>query len=107
MMWIAWLSWRSPPRCSRWRLVLPELAGVGGGAGVAGEARVGREPLGAGGVADDDRGGDRPAAVLAKQRRAVSVDQCFELYAQLALRERDLTDSLEDQLRDADLCAAR
>ncbi len=29
MMWIAWLSCRSPPRCSRWRLVLPELAGIG------------------------------------------------------------------------------
>ena len=29
MMWIARLSWRSPPRCSRWRWVLPELAGIG------------------------------------------------------------------------------
>jgi CheY-like chemotaxis protein len=29
MMWIAWLSWRSAPRGSRWRLVLPELAGIG------------------------------------------------------------------------------
>ena len=34
-----------------------------GGAGVPREARVGREALGAGGVANDDRGGDRAAAV--------------------------------------------
>ena len=29
MMWIARLSCRSPPRCRRWRWVLPELAGIG------------------------------------------------------------------------------
>jgi hypothetical protein len=50
MMWIAWLSWRSPPRCSRWRVVLPELAGIGGGAGVTREASVGGESFGARGV---------------------------------------------------------
>ena len=29
MMWIARLSWRSPLRFSRWRLVFPEMAGIG------------------------------------------------------------------------------
>jgi hypothetical protein len=34
---------------------------------VAGEAGVGWEAFGAGGVADDDRGGHWPAAVLGEQ----------------------------------------
>src|SRR3954468_12310308 len=29
MRWIAALIWRLPPRSSRWRLVLPELTGIG------------------------------------------------------------------------------
>src|SRR4051812_11643394 len=29
MRWMAVLSWRLPPRSSRWRLVLPELTGIG------------------------------------------------------------------------------
>jgi hypothetical protein len=50
--------------------VQPVALGVAGagwdrsGTGVAREARVGREPLSAGGVPDDDRGRDRAAAVL-------------------------------------------
>jgi hypothetical protein len=28
-MWMALLTWRSPPRLSRWRMVLPEDAGCG------------------------------------------------------------------------------
>ena len=43
---------------------VPRAGGDRGGACVASEARVGRESLGAGGVADEDRGGDRAAAVL-------------------------------------------
>jgi hypothetical protein len=43
------------------------------------EARVGREPFGDGGVADDDRSGDRSAAALVEQLRAVSLDQHLEL----------------------------
>ena len=58
------------------------IAGAGrdrGRAGVPREARVGREPLRAGSVADDDRGGDRTAAVLGQQRGAVSFDQRRDL----------------------------
>jgi hypothetical protein len=29
MVWIALLTWRSPPRLSRWRTVLPDEAGRG------------------------------------------------------------------------------
>ena len=64
------------------------VAGAGrdrGGAGVPGEARFGAEPLGAGGVADDDRGGDGPAAALVEQLRAVRLDQRLELGEQLLL----------------------
>ena len=85
------------------------VAGAGGdrgGAGVAGEARVGREALGAGGVADDDRGGDRPAAVLGQQCGAVSFDQRFDFGEQLALLAVDVSDPLEDQFRDTGLRAA-
>ena len=75
--------------------------GDGGDPGVAGEARVGREALCAGGVADDDRGGDRPAAVLGQQRGAMRFDQRRDLGAQGALLEGDLSDPLQDQFRDA------
>jgi hypothetical protein len=77
-----------------------------GGASVPREARVGREALCAGGVADDDRGGDRPAAVLGQQCRAVSFDQRFDFGAQLAPLDGDLSDPLQDQFRDANLRAA-
>jgi len=106
MMCRARLSWRSPPRCSRWRLVLPELAGIGAVPAWRDEARVGREPLGAGGVADDDRGGDRAAAMLGEQLRAVSLDQRLELGEQLAFLVVDLADPLEDHAGDPDLWAA-
>jgi hypothetical protein len=43
------------------------------------EARVGREALRAGGVADDDRGGDGSAAGLGEQLGSVRVDQGGEL----------------------------
>jgi len=70
------------------------------------EASVGREPLGAGGVADDDRGGDRAAASFGEQLRAVSFDQRLELGEQRLLFSADLADPLEDRLRDAKLRTA-
>jgi hypothetical protein len=72
----------------------------------AGRARFGREALGGGGVADDDRGGDRSAAVLGQQCGALCLDQRFDLGAQLALLCGDLSDPLQDQFRDADLWVA-
>jgi hypothetical protein len=86
------------------------VAGAGGdrgGARVPGEARVGREPLGAGGVADDDRGGDRSAAALGQQLRAVSFDQRLDLGEQRRLLAVDLADPLQDRFRDAKLRAVR
>ena len=52
-----------------------------GGAGVPGEVPVGGESLRAGGVADDDRGGDGAAAGLGGQLGRVRVDQGGELGA--------------------------
>ena len=68
--------------------------------------RVGRETLGTGGVADDDRGGDRRTAVLGQQYRAASLDQRLDLGAQLAFLDGDLSNPFEDQFRDANLWAA-
>jgi hypothetical protein len=91
----------SPVACG-----VARAGGDWGGAGVAREARVGREALGAGGVADDDRGGDRAAAALGEQLRAVSLDQRLELGEQRLLLLADLADPLEGRLRDAKLRAA-
>lgn len=77
-MWIARLSWRSPPRCGRCRCVLP----------------------------DDDRGGHDPAPWLLQQRRAVRFDQAFELCEQLALVTSDLTDLRHESSGDRELWAA-
>src|SRR5580704_14467747 len=105
MMWIARLSWRSPPRCSRWRLVFPELAGIGAvPAWRAKHASVAKRC--AGSVADDDRRGDWPASVLGEQLRAVSFDQRFEFCEELAFLAVDLADPLEDRAGDPELRAA-
>ena len=65
---------------------LPGGAGDRRGPGLQREARVGAEPLGAGGVADQDRRGQRAAAVLGEQLRAVRRDEL----EQLALERVDL-----------------
>ena len=69
------------------------FAGTGwdrGGAGMASEARLAAEPFGAGGPADDDRGGDGSDARLCKQLWGVGLKQSGELVEQLALFFLDL-----------------
>ena len=56
---------------------------------------VAREPLSAGGAADDDRGGDRSAAGLGDELRSVRVDQAGELGEQLAFLAADLGDPVK------------
>jgi hypothetical protein len=48
------------------------------------EVRVGREPLGTGGLADQDRGGDGAAAKLGEQLGSVAGDQGVQLALELA-----------------------
>ena len=79
MMCSAWLSCRSPPRLSRCWVRWPEEHGIGAVPGLQREARVRAESLGAGGVADQDRGGQRAATVLGKQLRAVCLDELGQL----------------------------
>jgi hypothetical protein len=67
---------------------------------VAGEAGVGREPFGAGGAADDDRGGDGAAGVFGEQLGALSFGQRFELDEQLAFLTVDLRPSDPKQIND-------
>ena len=54
-------------------------AGDRGAARLAREAAVGAEPLSAGRVPDQDRRGQRPAALFGEQRRAVGPDQLEQL----------------------------
>jgi hypothetical protein len=67
---------------------------------MSGEARLTAEPLGAGGAADDDRGGHGPAAALIKQRRAVRLQQGLELGEQVTFLTRDLPDPCDQGFGD-------
>jgi hypothetical protein len=69
MRWIAVLIWRLPPRSRRWRLVLPELTGIGAMPPARASLGVGGEALGAGDLADQLAGGQRPEAGLGEQLR--------------------------------------
>jgi len=72
-------------------------AGDGRGAGLAGEAGVASEPLGAGGAADRDGGGQWAAAGLGEQLRTMRLDQGEQLAPErvdLADRQPDLPDLL-------------
>ena len=78
-----------------------------GGSGLQPEARVFAEMLEPGGVADQDRRGQRPAPLLGQQLGAVSVDElaklCFELI-DLTVEAAELGDLL---VRDPDPGAGR
>jgi hypothetical protein len=100
MMWIARLSWRFPPRCSRWRWVLPLEAGIGAVPAWRAKCPSVSESLSAGGVADDDRGGHRPAPGLLKQLGGVGVDQAGERGEQFAFLAADLSDPLQQPFGD-------
>ena len=76
-MWIALLAWRSPPRLSRWRTVLPEEAGIGAvplqrakAASFLKRRRVAGEQL---------RGRDRADPGFVEQRRIERADERGEL----------------------------
>ena len=56
------------------------------------EVRVGGEPLGAGGLPDQDRGGDRAAAELGEQLRPVGGDEGVQLALELAGLAGELAD---------------
>ena len=59
--------------------LLPRGAGDRRAARLAAEAGVGAEPLRPGGAADQQRRGQRPAALLVQQRRPVGADQLEQL----------------------------
>ena len=84
---------------------MPELAGIGAVPAVPGEARFAAEPLGAGGAADDHRGGDGADASLLKQLRGVGLDQGGELGEQFLLFFGDLVDPPQLRLGDPQLGA--
>jgi hypothetical protein len=79
MRWIVALIWRLPPRSSRWRLVLPELTGIGATpaarASLASVANL-AAPVD---LADEFRRGQRPKPGLAEQLRRDVADQAGDL----------------------------
>ena len=77
-----------------------------GGPGVPCEAGFGAEALGAGSVADDDRGGHGAAAGLFEQRGAVCLDQRGQLAQQVAFFPGDLRDPRDECFRDPQLRSA-
>ena len=74
-----------------------------GGPRGSGECRVGGKAFSAGGVADQDRRGDRAAAVLGEQLRRVSSDQRGHLSSQLELLPGDLRDPSPERFGDPGL----
>jgi hypothetical protein len=77
IVWMALLTWRSPPRLRRWRTVLPEEAGRGAVRVAAGErcfvleaGRVGGKQLG---------GRDRSNAGLVEQGTVERADELCEI----------------------------
>ena len=82
MMCRAWLSWRSPPRLSRCCVRLPEEHGIGAVPDSSAKLGLGAEALYAGGVADQDRCGQRPAAELLQQLGALRGDELRQLAVQ-------------------------
>ena len=89
-MWIARLSCRSPPRCSRCRIVLPELAGIGAVPVCRAKHASLRNRLAPAVRPMIDRGGDGPDPRLLEQLRGVSLDQVGELGEQFVLFFVDL-----------------
>jgi hypothetical protein len=64
------------------------------------EVRVGGEPLGAGGLADQDRGGDRAAAELGEQLRTIGSNEGVQLALELARLTGELADLSDLLFRD-------
>lgn len=77
------------------------------GAGMSGEARLTAEPLGAGGAADDDRGGHGADALLLEELWGVRLDQGGELCEQFLLFFGDLVDPPQLCFDDPELGAGR
>ena len=69
MRWMVALIWRLPPRSRRWRLVLPELTGIGATPAARASLASVAKRLGAGDLADELGRGQRPEAGLGEQLR--------------------------------------
>src|SRR3954453_10767768 len=95
MRWIAVLSWRLPPRSRRWRLVLPELTGMGATpAARASLASVANRPAPA--ISPTRLGrGQRPDARLAEQLRRELRDELGDLGLECLQRGAELADAAE------------
>jgi hypothetical protein len=98
---MAVLIWRLPPRSRRWRLVLPELTGIGAIPPGAGQLGVGGEPLGAGDLADQLAGRERPEARLGEQLRRGLGDELGDLRLEQSALAGTLLCTLDVEIRGA------
>ena len=89
-MWIARFSCRSPPRCSRCRIVLPELAGIGAVPACRAKHASLRNRLAPAVRPMITAAVTVPMRALLEQLRGVGLDQVGELVEQLALFFLDL-----------------
>ena len=97
------LSWRFPARFSRTRPAVARPDRDRGGAGEHGEGGLGAEPVDAGGLPDDLRSGQRPAAGDSEQHRGGLVDRDGDAPVQgLDLRgsSRDVVQDIDRDLGD-------
>src|SRR3954470_15295613 len=102
MRWIVALIWRLPPRSRRWRLVLPELTGIGATpaaraslASVANRCAPATSPTSL-------AAGQRPEAGLGEQLRRDLGDELSDLGFECFDRLRELANAAQLVTGDAD-----
>ena len=102
MRWMVALIWRLPPRSRRWRLVLPELTGIGATPAARASLASVAKRCGAGDLADELGGGQRPEAGLGEQVRRDLGDEVGDLGFERLDRLRELADAAQLVAGDAD-----
>ncbi len=102
MRWMVALIWRLPPRSRRWRLVLPELTGIGATPAARASLASAGEAAGAGDLADELGRGQRPEAGLGEQLRRDLGDQAGDLALERLDGLRELADAAQLVAGDAD-----
>ena len=102
MRWMVALIWRLPPRSRRWRLVLPELTGIGATPAARASLASVLKRCGAGDLADELGGGQRAEAGLGEQVRRDLGDQVGDLGFEGLDRLGELADAAQFVAGDAD-----
>ena len=102
MRWMVALIWRLPPRSRRWRLVLPELTGIGATPAARASLASLEKRLGAGDLADELGRGQGSEAGLGEQLRRDRGDEPGDLSLERLDGLGELADAAQLVARDAD-----